>query len=455
MTKDLTKGSTDKVLLTFSLPMFISVVFQQLYSMADSIIAGKFAGKNALAAVGASYPVTMIFIAVALGCSVGVSVIVSQLFGKEDYKNMKTAVYTSLITIGILSVILTVFGQIFSSDMIRLLNTQSDIFDDSDLYLRIYIWGIVFLFMYNACTGIFNALGDSKTPLFLLIGSSIGNIVLDMLFVIVFHWDVAGVAWATFIAQGAASVVAFIVLIRRIMYLNVPSGKCPLFSFKLLGKISYIAVPSILQQSFVSVGNLFIQGLINGYGTDVVAGYSAAVKLNTFAITSFNTFSNALSNFTAQNYGAEEYGRIKNGFKSGLKIVAFFVVPFTLLYFVFAKQCIGLFLEATEVKAIEVGVEFLQIVSPFYIFVSLKLICDGILRGSAKIGFFMATTFSDLILRVALSFVLTIPFAYTGIWYSWPIGWVIATIIAVILYIVTVKKDFNKKIGVLNGVKKT
>lgn len=441
MTKDLTQGSTGKILLSFSAPMFVSAIFQQLYSMADSIIAGRFAGKNALAAVGASYPVTMIFIAVALGSSVGVSVVISQLFGKGDYRSMKTAISTSLISISVLSVLLTVLGSLFSSDIISALHVKEDIFADSDLYLKIYIWGLFFLFLYNACTGILNAMGDSKTPLILLICSSVGNILLDMFFVIALHMGVSGVAWATFIAQGISGIAAFVIVLRRFFSFKVQGSG--LFSFKMLGKISYLAIPSILQQSFVSIGNLLIQSLVNGYSTDVIAGYSAAVKLNTFTITAINTLGTALSNFTAQNYGASKFDRIRSSLKISYKMTAAFALPFTFIYFVFAKQCIGLFLDPAETEAINIGVSYMKIVSPFYIFISLKIMCDGILRGMSKVFFFMITTFSDLLLRVGLSFVLSIPFGYTGIWLSWPIGWVTSMIIAVVLYARVAKTDLS------------
>lgn len=441
MNKDLTHGSIGRVLITFSAPMFLSAVFQQLYSMADGVIAGRFAGKNALAAVGASYPVTMIFMAVALGSSVGVSVVISQLFGKEDYRSMKTAVSTALVSIGALSIVLTVIGSLFSSKIISALNTQKEIFKDSEIYLKIYIWGLFFLFLYNACTGILNALGDSKTPLFLLIFSSVGNILLDLALVICFSMGVAGVAAATFIAQGIAGAAALIIVIKRIASMKISGAG--IFSLNMLGKICYIAIPSIFQQSFVSVGNLLIQGLVNGYSTDVVAGYSAAVKLNTFTVTAVNTLGTALSNFTAQNYGAGRPERIKNSLKTAYLMTFICVVPFTLIYFFFGGQCVTLFMSAAETRAIGVGAQYLRIVSPFYACLALKIMCDGILRGMSKTLFFMITTFSDLLLRVGLSFILNIPFGYTGIWLSWPIGWGASTVIALIIYLYVKRTDLS------------
>lgn len=430
MVNDLTTGKVAPTLWKFSIPLFLSVVFQQIYNIADSIIAGKFAGKDALAAVGASYPVTMIFMAIATGCNIGCSVVISQLFGEKNYRNMKTAVYTALSTILALSGFLTLLGVFLCNSLIRLLNTPENIFESSALYLRIYIFGLLFLFLYNICTGIFTALGDSKTPLYFLIASSIGNIILDLVFVIYFKLGVAGVAWATFMAQGAASFFAFFFLIRRLRTIKT-EGKPARFSLKLLKRISFIAIPSILQQSFISVGNLFVQILVNGFGSDVIAGYSAAIKLNTFTITSLSTLGNGLSSFTGQNLGARKPERVRQGFKSSAIMGLLTAGLFTFLYFGFSQQMITLFLDKTGSETVlNVGVHFLKIVSPFYAVICIKLVADGVLRGSGAMIPFMISTFTDLILRVVLAFVLVIPFGSDGIWLSWPIGWTIGTVLA-------------------------
>lgn len=225
MVKDLTKGNVRPVLWSFTIPMFISVVFQQLYNIADSAIAGRFAGEDALAAVGASYPITMIFMAIAIGCNVGCAVVISSYFGAGDIRRMKTAISTTLIASTVLAVALTIFGLLTSSYLMQMMNTPHNIFDAGDIYLKIYIGGMVFLFCYNVATGIFTALGDSKTPLYFLIGSSVGNVVLDYLFVAVFHFGVSGVGWATFLAQGIAGILAVITLLRRVAKLPTRAWK--------------------------------------------------------------------------------------------------------------------------------------------------------------------------------------------------------------------------------------
>lgn len=433
MITDMTEGKPSKILWRFTVPMLVSVMFQQLYNIVDSIVAGKFVGVNALAAVGASYPITMIFMAVATGLNIGCSVVISLYFGAKEHAQMKSAVSTSLRTVLGISALLTVLGLVFSRPLMVLLKTPEDIFRDSALYLNIYICGLIFLFMYNICTGVFTALGDSRTPLYFLIASSVGNIILDLVFVICFHMGVGGVAWATFLAQGVSSILAYITLKKRLK--TIASGEYSHFSMAMLKKIMEVAVPSILQQSFISVGNLFVQGLINSYGSAVVAGYSAGMKINTFAITSFTTLGNGVSSFTAQNMGARKMDRAAKGFRSGVVMVLGVAVPVILLFFLGGRPIVELFMSEGGERATQVGVEFLRIVSPFYIVISLKLIADGVLRGAGAMKAFMIATFSDLILRVILAFALSGMWQETGIWLSWPIGWVIGTALSVGFYL--------------------
>lgn len=433
MITDLTEGNISRKLWSFSIPMLISVIFQQLYNIADSVIAGKFVGEDALAAVGASYPITMIYMAVAIGCNIGCSIIISQLFGGKSYKDMKTAISTTFFSSGILSMILTVMGLVLCEPLLHMIHTPENIFADTTAYLDIYVGGLVFLFLYNICTGIFTALGDSRTPLYFLIGSSLGNIFLDWYFVTAFHMGVAGVAWATFICQGIASALSIITLINRLKRIKT-EGKVILFSGTMLKKISYVAIPSILQQSFISIGNIIIQSLINSYGSAIIAGYSAAIKLNTFGITSFSTLASGLSSFTAQNIGANKPERVKKGFRSGCILGLTVALPFFIAYFFFDETMLKLFLNSESSLAIQTGREFLKIVAPFYFVIAVKLMGDAVLRGAGAMGWFMAATFADLLLRIVLAYVLSGSMGTIGIWIAWPIGWVLAMIISVAFY---------------------
>lgn len=439
MIQDLTVGDSGKVLLRYTIPMFISVAFQQIYNIADSMIAGKFAGKDALAAVGASYPITMIFMAVAVGCNIGCSVVISQLFGARAYEKLKTAVCTTLLAGFLISVLLTAVGLAATPAMMRLIRTPDNIFADGALYLQIYIGGFVFLFLYNVTTGMFNSLGDSKTPLYFLIGSSVGNILLDLLFVAVFRWGVAGVAWATFLAQGAACVLALFAFRRRLAEVKT-EGKVRFFSVEVLKKIALVAIPSILQQSFISIGNIFIQGLVNSYGSDVIAGYSAAIKLNTFIITGLTTLGNGISGFTAQNLGAGRPLRIREGYRAGIKMAVCVTIPFFIGFFFFGRAMMLLFMESTGGLAMDTGILFLRIVSPFYFVISIKLIADGVLRGTESMRYFMIATFTDLILRVILAYVFSAWFEAAGIWMSWPAGWCVGTLLSFVFYGKAVRK---------------
>ena len=434
MNKDLTVGSPSSVLWRFCLPLFGSIIFQQLYNIADSLVAGKFVGENALAAVGNSYEVTLIFIAFAFGCNIGCSVIVSQLFGAKKYTEMKTAVYTTLIAGGVLCAVLMAGGWLFATPLLHMINTPGNIFADSRLYLDIYILGLPFMFFYNVATGIFSALGDSKTPFYFLAASSTANIVVDILFVTAFDMKVAGVAWATFLCQGVSCVLAVVFVLKRLRTVET-KGHVEVFSWPILGKIAVVAIPSILQQSFVSVGNIVIQGVINTYGAGVIAGYSAAIKLNNLVITSFTTLGNGISNFAAQNIGAGKMPRVREGFGAGLKLVWLLCLPLAGLYFFGGRYLLYLFLENPTGDAMNTGMLFLKIVAPFYFVVSAKLVADGILRGAGMMNKFMVAAFADLILRVSLAVVLSdLLGSSVGIWLAWPIGWVIGMVLSVLFY---------------------
>ena len=453
MNRDLTVGKPESVLCKFCLPLFGSIIFQQLYNIADSFVAGKFIGDNALAAVGNSYEITLIFIAFAFGCNIGCSVLAAQLFGAKRYKDLKSAVYTALIASSIICVLLMAVGTLFCDGLLRLIKTPDEVFADSKLYLDIYILGLPFVFLYNVATGIFSALGDSKTPFIFLACSSLSNIGVDILFVTAFDMGVAGVAWATFLCQGVSCVLALVVVFRRFRTIET-EGKIKIFSWQHLGSFAVVAVPSILQQSFISIGNIIIHSVINGFGPAVMAGYSASVKLNNMVITSLTTLGNGISNFTAQNLGAAKYDRIKAGFRAGLKLVWALCIPLVLLYEFAGKWLVYIFLESPTGAAMDTGVFFLRIVSPFYFVVAAKLVSDGILRGAGMMKKFMVATFTDLVLRVALAEVLSrTALGTTGIWLSWPIGWTIAAVLSIAFYATVKWKPKAQETGDLSYAK--
>ena len=433
MNKDLTIGKPQTVLWQFSLPLLGSVLFQQLYNIADSLVAGKFIGENALAAVGNAYEITLIFIAFAFGCNIGCSVIVSRFFGAHKLADLKTAVSTTFISVAALLAVLMAGGLALCHPLLRLINTPDSLMADCRLYLNIYLLGLPFLFYYNVATGVFSAMGDSRTPFLFLAASSTSNILVDILFVKVFSMGVAGVAWATFLCQGVSCVLAVRALMRRLARLP-HEGTPRRFSFGILRSIVAIALPSTLQQSFVSVGNIIIQSVINGYGPAVIAGYSAAIKLNNLVITSLTQLGNGMSNYVSQNIGADKRERIAPGFTAGLQMVYAVLIPVLILYVGFPSLPIGVFMDGGG-EAMRTGVQILRIICPFYLVVCVKLIADGVLRGAGLMRQFMVTTFSDLVLRVGLCIAFSSLFGVVGVWCSWPVGWCAGTALSVMFYI--------------------
>ena len=436
---DLTTGTPTTVLWRFCLPLFGSIIFQQLYNIADSLIAGKFIGENALAAVGNSYEITLIFIAFATGCNMACSVITSQLFGAKKYSVMKTAVYTAMISVAVLCGLLMIFGFVCSDWLLQIMNTQAEIYADSKLYMDIYIWGLPFLFFYNLATGIFSAMGDSKTPFIFLAASSTINIGVNLFFVAVLNMGVAGVAWATFLCQGVSCVLAVVVIFRRLRLLTSGTTQgylepVELFNLDIFKKFLALAIPSILQQSSISIGNIIIQSAINDCGVAVTAGFAAGIKLQNLVITAFTTLGNGISNFAAQNIGAGKMERVRTGHKAGIQMVWTICVPVVLLYTFGARLLVSFFIDNPTILALDAGAHFLYICAPFYFLISVKLATDGILRGAGMMKEFVIATTLDLILRVVLVKILVVPFGYLGIWAAWPIGWVLGTSLSLWFY---------------------
>ena len=432
MNADLTINKPWKVLLKYTLPLLGGAIFQQLYTLADTIIAGRFAGQAALTAIGASNAIVNILMAFALGANAGCAVLAARYFGKKDNADVKTTIYTALIAFAVFSIVLMGAGVVTCRLTLDALKTPQEAMNESVTYLNIYYYGLPFLMLYNLGTGIFSALGDSKTPFLFLVFSSVTNIVLD--YFMVQPWGVAGVAWATFIAQGCAGVLAFLLLLRRVRSFDT-GGHFLLFSPEMLRRLTNYAIPSIAQQSFVSVGNVIIQYYVNLCGATVIAGFSAATKVNMFALTCCMSFASGLSSYVAQNIGARKLDRIGPGLKAGATFAIALAVIFMAVYLLFADFLISLFIPAgSSSGVIDVGRQYLFVVTPFYIIVCIKFVCDSVLRGAGAMRPFMITTFSDLIIRVVLSIVLFHVWRELGIWLSWPIGWFLGSGLSVWFY---------------------
>ena len=440
---DLTAGEPRAVLWRFCLPLFASVIFQQFYNIADSFVAGRFIGENALAAVGNSYEITLIFIAFATGCNMACSVLTSQLFGAKNYSGMKSAIYTVMISVAVLCGILMLFGFCTADWFLQFMNTPEGIYPDSKLYMDIYLWGVPFLFFYNMATGIFSAMGDSKTPFIFLAISSVINIIVNLLLVVGFDMGVAGVALATFLCQGISCVLAMTTVFRRLQQLPIENALKghkrrihleSVFDWNYFKKFVSLAVPSILQQSSISIGTIMIQSSINACGVGVTAGYAAGIKLHNMVVGAFTTLGNGISNFTAQNIGANKLERVKEGRKVGIQMVWMLCVPIVLLFLIGGESLIALFIDEPTELALRAGKYFLYICGPPYVLLSVKLVTDGVLRGAGMMKEFAFATTMDLILRVVLVKILAEPFGYIGIWLSWPIGWVLGTSLSLYYY---------------------
>lgn len=431
--KDLTKGNPFKLILLFALPLVLSGVLQQCYNIADSIIAGKFAGTKALAAVGVSNPITQLFVGLGTGASMGCSVIISQIFGAKRMKDLKTAIYTALLSFLCLSLFLMLVGVIFSPAIVRLLNTPADIYEDAVVYLSIYMWGLPFLFLYNISNACFTALGDSKKPLYFLIFSTIFNIVLDLWFVAGLHLGVAGVAWATFIAQGSAAILALSLLLFRV---NKIEGKTPLFSTATLKAMCRIGIPTMIQNAIVNVGNLFVSALANSYGSSFIAGYSAALKINGFITIMIVMVGNAVSTFAAQNIGAGQMERPTQGLRAGILINVCVVSAATLLIFLFGKDMVGVFVDSeASSEVFAAGVGYLRVVILGSYFFILLNNCCAVCRAAGYMIAFTSTTLVDLVVRVVSAYALNQALGSASLYWSVFLGWVVGAIMGTAFFL--------------------
>ena len=409
-------------LILFALPMIIGNLFQQTYTMVDSAIVGRLVGEQALAAVGASYSLTNIFICVAIGGGIGASVIVSRYFGAKEYNKMKLAVYTAFTSFLAVSLLLAVIGLVFGRQIMILLNTPEDVLDMATAYLRIYFLGLPFLFMYNVVSSMFNALGKSKIPLCFLIFSSLFNILLDYLFVRYLQMGVTGVAWATLIAQGLSAVMSFCVFLWVLHRLNCGSTK--LFAKEELSSMIRIALPSILQQSIVSIGMMLVQSVVNSFGSQALAGFSAAMRVESLCIGPMAAIGNSLSSFTAQNIGAQQKDRVVEGYHAANKMVIFCAVLLCLILEIFAQPITTLFLgnEGTP-KAVDTSLGYLTFIGWFFCLIGFKMAVDGLLRGAGDMKMFTIANLVNLFIRVSVSVTLAPRFGIAMVWYSVPIGW--------------------------------
>ena len=423
-----------KALLIFAFPMIIGNLFQQFYTMVDSVVVGRFVSEHALAAVGASYSLTNVFISIAIGGGVGASVLTSRYFGSREYRKMKTSVTTAMLSFLVVSLILGGIGLFFGQEIMELLNTPENILEQATEYLNIYFLGLPFLFMYNILSAMFNALGRSKIPLYLLIFSSVFNIVLDVVFVREFHMGVAGVAWATLIAQGISAVVAFLLFVREMKQYQGEKGDTR-FDKGEFSRMSRIALPSILQQSTVSIGMMLVQSVVNSFGAEMLAGFSAAMRIESICIVPMAAMGNVMSSFTAQNLGAGKQERVVKGYHTGYGIVFGFGMILCVILEFFYQPLIGMFLgEEGTALAMSTGTDYLRFIGWFFAFIGLKMITDGLLRGAGDMKMFTVANLVNLSIRVIMAVTLAPVFGIAMVWYAVPVGWAANYVISFLEY---------------------
>lgn len=424
-----------RTMFFFALPMIMGNLFQQFYNIMDSVVVGKFVGENALASVGASYSITNVFIAIAIGGGIGSAVIVSQFFGAKQIGNMKTAVSTTLLNFLAVGILLGIFGLLNNEAILTWMNTPADVFVDASAYLSIYFIGLPFLFMYNVQAAIFNSLGDSKTPLGLLIFSSLLNIVLDLIFVISFHWGVMGVAVATLIAQGISALISFVILVRKMAGYE-GEGKFRFYDPGMVFNMVKVALPSTLQQSIVHIGMLLVQSVVNGFGASVMAGYAAATRIESISIVPMLAIGNAMSTFAAQNMGAGRTDRVRHGYKVGCMMVGASAVILCLLSLLGGRYFLMAFLDPQSgQKAFETGISYVTFICFFYVFIGLKATTDGLLRGAGDVLVFTLANLVNLSIRVFVAFHFAPVWGVEAVWFAIPMGWASNFVISYLRYL--------------------
>lgn len=441
--KDFTEGNSSALIFKFAIPMLIGNIFQQLYNVVDSIVVGRYVGKEALAAVGASFPLIFMLISFVVGVAMGTTIIISQYFGAKDMRMVKRSIDTMYIYLFVAAIVVTIIGIALSGSIFRLIDLPKEVIPQAVTYFNVYLTGMVFFFGYNGISSVLRGLGDSKTPLYFLVISTIMNVLLDLLFVAVFNWGVAGAAWATVISQAGAFVTGIIYLNRTHEIVKLNSLKL-VFDKAIFRKSLIIGLPTGLQQTFVSLGMLAITKIVNGFGTDVIAAYSAAGRLDSLAGMPAMNFGAALSTFVGQNLGARKPERVRQGLWATFLMSGALALIISFFVIIFRHPLMELF--TTDSSVIEIGARYLLIVSSFYIFFSTMFVIGGVLRGAGDtlIPMFI-TLFALWAIRIPAAWIMSRHFGVDGIWWSIPIAWFIGMALSFIYYL---KGNWRKKVVV-------
>jgi len=430
--QDLTSGHEGKLIFNFAAPMLLGNVFQQLFSVIDSIVVGKFIGTEALAAVGASFPVIFMMVSMIIGIVMGTTVVISQYFGAKDLVKVSRAIDTMYIYSAVAGIIITVTGLFIAEPLLRLLGTPEEIVPQATLFLRIYFSGAVIFFGYNGTSAVLRGLGDSKTPLYFLIIATVANIILVLLFVGVFKWGIAGAAYATLLANSLAFGLAIYWLNRNHKLIRIAITGLH-FDREVFRQSIRIGLPTGIQQTLVAIGGLALMGIVNQFGTNVLAGYSVASRLDSIALVPAMSFSQALSTFVGQNIGANKTERIRTGLISTVKMSGIVTIVTSVLIVIWGHLIMSLFTNDAEV--IRIGDQYLTIVSIFYVIFTLMFIYNGLMRGAGDTLIPMFLSLISLwIIRIPLAWMLSRKIGPSGIWWSIPAGWFIGLSLSFLYY---------------------
>lgn len=427
MQKDLTTGKVTSVMLRFAVPMILGNLLQQLYNVADTLIVGKYLGAGPLAAVGSSFTLMVFLTSIILGLCMGSGIVFSMLFGGQDMERLKNSIFISFVLIGSVSLIINIAVLCLLSPLLSLLQIPADILTETEDYLRIIFFGIMFTFLYNYFAALLRSMGNSMAPLIFLAVSAMINILLDLLFVLTFHMGVGGAALATVIAQGISAAGISVYCLKRLPNIRLKRRHLQ-FSRELTRDIIQYSSLTCIQQSIMNFGILMIQGLVNSFGIQVMAAFAAAVKIDSFAYMPVQDFGNAFSTFIAQNFGAKKTERIRQGIRSAIGTAVIFCLFISATVFIFADKLMLIFIQPQEQEIISIGTQYLRIEGMCYCGIGCLFLLYGLYRGIGKPGISVVLTVISLGTRVLLAYILApLPsIGLLGIWWAIPTGWFLA-----------------------------
>lgn len=448
--KDMTKGSPTKLILLFAIPLLFGNLLQQVYSMVDTLVVGRFVGYQALAAVGATVSVVQLLLGLALGISNGVSVVTAQYFGAKQENHARKSVASGMLLCGLASVIIGLAGAFLARPVYELMRTPEDIIDSAVLYTVIMFVGAPATMLYNYVASILRAFGNSKTPVIGLLIASVINIALDLLFVVVFHWDVAGVGIATVISQLVSGLLCGWYALRKLPILRFQKGDFD-WDGKMVAAQLKVGIPLAFQQSVLALGIVFMQAVLNTLGSLTIAAYTVVSRIDVFLYSCMSAFGTAATTYGAQNYGAGKISRIKKGVRGSCIITVSICILFTLAVNLLAPQLMQAFLGQEEIEVIGMGTQYLRIAPLFYPLLGMIFIMHSTEQGIGKAVIAMLASFVELVARPAAAYFLTAWFGFTGFCFANPAAWSSAFIMVVVSYLLIMKKMGKRKLPDLAG----